>query len=571
MKDKKLYQMAWRLMSSYWHSQEKWKARGLLAGVIALTLGQVYMLVLLNGWNNDFYNALQQRAFESFWPLIGQFAGFAFLHIIFAVYAVYVRQILEIKWRNWMTDKYLDRWLGHQTYYRLQVAGQDDMDNPDQRIADDVNSFVNLTLGLFVGVLKQATSLVAFVVILWNLSGSLDIPLGDTVLSVPGYMVFVTLIYSVVGTWLAHKVGRKLIRLNYDQQRFEADFRFSMVRVRENSESVAFYGGEKPELQNFRERFALVIGNFWGLMKRTKLLNFYVNGYAQIAIIVPVLMCAPQYFNGTMQLGGFMQTISAFGRVQDALSYFVESYDSIAQYVAVIRRLGGFAGHMEEAEALTSSFDFTKNTSNAMQLWQMDIALPDGRQLAEKLSIAVPAGKRLLISGGSGAGKSTLLRAIAGIWPYGTGEISLPTGWRTMFLPQRPYLPLGSLRRAIYYPQPVPENIDDNLTGLLERFGLQNLAGQLDAVDDWSRILSLGEQQRLAFIRILLLRPDIVFLDESTSALDEPREAQAYEILHQMLPQMAVVSVGHRSSLLHCHDKQLVLAGDGYWKLQDIK
>lgn len=571
MKDKKLYQMAWRLMSSYWHSQEKWKARGLLAGVIALTLGQVYMLVLLNGWNNDFYNALQQRAFESFWPLIGQFAGFAFLHIIFAVYAVYVRQILEIKWRKWMTDKYLDRWLGHQTYYRLQVAGQDDMDNPDQRIADDVNSFVNLTLSLFVGVLKQATSLVAFVVILWNLSGSLDIPLGDTVLSVPGYMVFVTLIYSVVGTWLAHKVGRKLIRLNYDQQRFEADFRFSMVRVRENSESVAFYGGEKPELQNFRERFALVIGNFWGLMKRTKLLNFYVNGYAQIAIIVPVLMCAPQYFNGTMQLGGFMQTISAFGRVQDALSYFVESYDSIAQYVAVIRRLGGFAGHMEEAEALAPSFDFTKNTSNALQLWQMDIALPDGRQLAEKLSIAVPAGKRLLISGGSGAGKSTLLRAIAGIWPYGTGEISLPTGWRTMFLPQRPYLPLGSLRRAIYYPQPVLENTDDNLTGLLERFGLQNLAGQLDAVDDWSRILSLGEQQRLAFIRILLLRPDIVFLDESTSALDEPREAQAYEILHQLLPQMAVVSVGHRSSLLNCHDKQLVLAGDGYWKLQDIK
>lgn len=571
MKDKKLYQMAWRLMSSYWHSQEKWKARGLLAGVIALTLGQVYMLVLLNGWNNDFYNALQQRAFGSFWPLIGQFAGFAFLHIIFAVYAVYVRQILEIKWRKWMTDKYLDRWLGHQTYYRLQVAGQDDMDNPDQRIADDVNSFVNLTLGLFVGVLKQATSLVAFVVILWNLSGSLDIPLGDTVLSVPGYMVFVTLIYSVVGTWLAHKVGRKLIRLNYDQQRFEADFRFSMVRVRENSESVAFYGGEKPELQNFRERFALVIGNFWGLMKRTKLLNFYVNGYAQIAIIVPVLMCAPQYFNGTMQLGGFMQTISAFGRVQDALSYFVESYDSIAQYVAVIRRLGGFAGHMEEAEALAPSFDFTKNTSNALQLWQMDIALPDGRQLAEKLSIAVPAGKRLLISGGSGAGKSTLLRAIAGIWPYGTGEISLPTGWRTMFLPQRPYLPLGSLRRAIYYPQPVLENTDDNLTGLLERFGLQNLAGQLDAVDDWSRILSLGEQQRLAFIRILLLRPDIVFLDESTSALDEPREAQAYEILHQLLPQMAVVSVGHRSSLLNCHDKQLVLAGDGYWKLQDIK
>ena len=571
MKNKKLHQIAWKLMSSYWHSKEKWKARGLLAGVIALSLGQVYMLVLLNGWNNDFYNALQERAFEEFWPLIGQFTCFAFLYIIMAVYAIYVKQILEIKWRSWMTEKYLDRWLGHQIYYRLQVSGQDDMDNPDQRIADDINSFVNLTLSLFVGFLKQLTSLVAFVVILWNLSGSLDIPLGDTVLSVPGYMVFVTLIYSVAGTWLAHKVGRRLIRLNYDQQRFEADFRFSMIRVRENSESVAFYGGEQPEMQNFKERFAMVISNFWGLMKRTKLLNFYVNGYAQIAIIVPVLMCAPQYFKGAMQLGGFMQTISAFGRVQDALSYFVESYDSIAQYAAVTRRLGGFAVHIEEAEAVSSKFFFSRNDTNALQLWQMNICLPDGQELADKLSIAVPAGKRLLISGSSGSGKSTLLRVLAGIWPYGTGEISLPTGWRTMFLPQRPYLPLGSLRRAIYYPQPVPENSQDDLAGLLQRFGLQKLADKLDEVDDWSRILSLGEQQRLAFIRILLLRPDIAFLDESTSALDEDRERQAYEILRQLLPQMAVVSVGHRSSLLACHDKQLILAGDGYWKLQDIQ
>ena len=570
MKNLKLHQIAWRLMSAYWHSKEKWKAGGLLAGVIALSLGQVYMLVLLNGWNNDFYNALQERTFDLFWPLIGQFTLIAFLYIIMAVYAIYVKQILEIKWRTWMTEKYLARWLAHQTYYRLQVAGRDDMDNPDQRISDDISSFVNLSLSLFVGILKQATSLAAFVFILWNLSGSLDIPVGDAVLSVPGYMVFVTLFYSLAGTWLAHKVGYRLIRLNYDQQRFEADFRFSMVRLRENSESVAFYGGELPELKNFHARFGMVIGNFWGLMKRTKLLNFYVNGYAQIAIIVPILMCAPQYFTGAMQLGGFMQTISAFGRVQDALSYFVESYDSIAQYVAVIRRLGGFAGHMEEAEALTSEFVFSRNYTNAMQLWQMDIALPDGRTLAEKMSIAVPAGKRLLISGASGSGKSTLLRAVAGIWPYGRGEVSLPTGWRTMFLPQRPYLPLGTLRQAVYYPQPVPEGAQDDLSGFLERFGLQKLKDRLDAVDDWSRILSLGEQQRLAFIRILLLRPDIVFLDESTSALDEAREAQAYEILGQLLPQMAVVSVGHRSSLLSCHDKQLVLAGDGYWKLEDI-
>ena len=252
-----LSKTAWRLMKSYWKSKEKWRARGLLAGVIALSLGQVYMLVMLNQWNNVFYNALQERDFEVFWPLIGQFSLIAFGYIIMAVYAIYVKQILEIKWRTWMTSRYLDEWMHSQTYYRLQVLGGDGVDNPDQRISDDIGMFVNLTLSLFIGLLKQVSTLVAFVVILWQLSGALDIPVGDTVLSVPGYMVFVTLIYSVVGTWLAHKVGRSLIGLNYDQQRYEADFRFSMVRVRENSESIAFYGGEGPEMQNFQERFGV--------------------------------------------------------------------------------------------------------------------------------------------------------------------------------------------------------------------------------------------------------------------------------------------------------------------------
>ncbi len=570
MTDKKIYAMAWRLMRAYWKSEEKWKARGLLAGVIVLSLAQVYMLVLLNQWNNDFYNALQERAFDAFWPLIGQFTGYAFLYIIMAVYAIYVNQILQIKWRTWMTDNYLKRWMNRQVYYRLQMRGNEDMDNPDQRIADDINSFVSLTLGLFVGVLKQATTLVAFVAILWQLSGTLDIPFGETVLSVPGYMVFVTLLYSIVGTWIAHKVGRKLIGLNYDQQRYEADFRFSMVRVRENSESIAFYGGEKPELQNFHERFAMVIRNFWALMKRTKLLNFYIHSYAQIAIIVPILMCAPKYFTGEMQLGGFMQTISAFGRVQDALSFFVESYDSIAQYVAVIRRLGGFAGHIEEAEELELGIDFERNSqpgANALELRDISVVLPGGQHLTDKLSLAVPEGKKLLISGSSGCGKSTLLRTLAGIWPYGNGQVTMPNSWKGMFLPQRPYLPLGSLRRAIYYPQPVPEQEQADLPELMEKMGIGHLAGKLDVVDDWSRILSLGEQQRLAFIRVLLMKPDIVFLDESTSALDEMREAQAYGVLAQLLPDMAVVSVGHRSTLIGCHDKQLKLANDGSWQL----
>ena len=565
-----LSKTAWRLMKSYWKSKEKWRARGLLAGVIALSLGQVYMLVMLNQWNNVFYNALQERDFEVFWPLIGQFSLIAFGYIIMAVYAIYVKQILEIKWRTWMTSRYLDEWMHSQTYYRLQVLGGDGVDNPDQRISDDIGMFVNLTLSLFIGLLKQVSTLVAFVVILWQLSGALDIPVGDTVLSVPGYMVFVTLIYSVVGTWLAHKVGRSLIGLNYDQQRYEADFRFSMVRVRENSESIAFYGGEGPEMQNFQERFGMVIRNFWALMKRTKLLNFYVNGYAQLAVIVPILMSAPKYFSGDMQLGGFIQTLSAFGRVQDALSYFVEAYDTIAQYVAVIRRLGGFTGHMEDAENMQASFGFaSRDDINGLVLQDVQVELPDGRRLFEGLSLAVPAGKYLLVSGNSGCGKSTLLRALAGIWPYGCGNVSLPSGWRSMFLPQRPYLPLGSLRRAIYYPQPVPEKEAADLGELLERFGIGRLADRLDEVDDWSRILSLGEQQRLAFIRILLFRPDIVFLDESTSAMDEQREAEAYDILKELLPEMAVVSVGHRSTLFKKHDKKLQLTGSG-WQLSPL-
>ncbi len=565
-----LSKTAWRLMKSYWKSKEKWRARGLLAGVIALSLGQVYMLVMLNQWNNVFYNALQERDFEVFWPLIGQFSLIAFGYIIMAVYAIYVKQILEIKWRTWMTSRYLDEWMHSQTYYRLQVLGGDGVDNPDQRISDDIGMFVNLTLSLFIGLLKQVSTLVAFVVILWQLSGALDIPVGDTVLSVPGYMVFVTLIYSAVGTWLAHKVGRSLIGLNYDQQRYEADFRFSMVRVRENSESIAFYGGEGPEMQNFQERFGMVIRNFWALMKRTKLLNFYVNGYAQLAVIVPILMSAPKYFSGDMQLGGFIQTLSAFGRVQDALSYFVEAYDTIAQYVAVIRRLGGFTGHMEAAENMQASFGFdSRDDINGLVLQDVQVELPDGRRLFEGLSLAVPAGKYLLVSGNSGCGKSTLLRALAGIWPYGCGNVSLPSGWRSMFLPQRPYLPLGSLRRAIYYPQPVPEKETADLRSLLERFGIGSLAERLDEVDDWSRILSLGEQQRLAFIRILLFRPDIVFLDESTSAMDEQREAEAYDILKELLPEMAVISVGHRSTLFKKHDKRLQLTGSG-WQLSPL-
>ena len=557
----------WRMMRSYWKSEEKWWARGMLGVIIFLSLGQVYMLVLLNQWYNDFYNALQNYEFSLFWPLIGQFMLVAFVYIIMAVYAVYLRQMLQIKWRTWMTRQYLRSWMAKQVYYKLQVL-KSDMDNPDQRISEDIDAFINLTLTLFLGFLKQLTTLLAFVAVLWNLSGILEIPFGETVVSVPGYMVFMCLIYSIVGTWLAHKVGYKLIGLNYDQQRFEADFRFNMVRVRENSESIAFYRGEQPETDGFEDRFKMVINNFWGLMKRTKLLNFYINGYSQLAVIFPVLMAAPKYFAGEMQLGGFMQTLSAFGRVQDALSYFVDAYDSIAKYVAVIRRLSGFTQHMEEVDALESKFRRLNNEADALTLTDIEIDLPEGDKLIEQLNLTVNPGEYLLVSGKSGAGKSTLLRALAELWPYGSGQIAMPDDWRVMFLPQRPYLPLGTLRQAIYYPQSVPENDEADIAALLDEFGLSTLRDKLDEVDDWSRILSLGEQQRIAFIRILLFKPQLAFLDESTSAMDEELEARSYDKLKEELPDMAVVSVGHRSSILQRHNVILRLIGNGAWMIE---
>ena len=568
---KQAFRTFWHLFRGYWNSEHKWKARGLLAFVIGLNFASVYLLVRINSWYNEFYNALQQYAQESFWPLVGEFTALAFLYIIIAVYAIYLRQMLQIRWRTWMTDTYLAGWMKHQVYYRLQVLGSD-TDNPDQRISEDINQFVTLTLQLLLGFLKQLTTLGAFGVVLWNLSGAFTVPLGSHEFVIYGYMFWFSLVYSILGTIGAHLVGRRLIGLNFDQQRYEADFRFNMMRVRENSESVAFYRGEGAETVGFKERFAHVISNYWQLMKQTKLLNFYVNGYAQLAIIVPLVLAAPRYFGGAMQLGGLMQTVSAFGRVQDALSYFVESYDTIAQLAAVVRRLSTFTEHMETAQSLVDGVAHETAAAageEALTLASLDVALPDGRRLMRDCTVTLPAGSRILVTGASGAGKSTLLRTLAGIWPYGSGRVTIGAKSRVLFLPQRPYLPLGSLRRALAYPK-AATGTDAELTAALNGVGLGHLISKLDMVDDWSRILSLGEQQRLAFARVLLVKPSWVFLDEATSALDEPREQAMYELLRTRLPGLSIVSVGHRSTLYAQHDEELHLTGDGGWSLQPI-
>ena len=552
----------WQLFKGYWSSPEKWKARGLLISVIALNLIMVYLLVRINDWYRVFYDALQAYDWASFWPLVGEFSVLAFLYIVIAVYAVYLRQMLTINWRTWMTEQYLTRWMRGQVYYRLQVL-RSDTDNPDQRISEDINQFVSLTLTLLVGILKQLTTLGAFAVVLWNLSGVITVPIGGTEFTVYGYMFWLSLLYSGLGTYFVHIVGKKLIRLNFDQQRYEADFRFSMMRVRENSESIAFYRGEMAETVGFKERFANVIKNYWGLMRRTKLLNFYVNGYSQLAIIFPLVMAAPRYYAGEMALGGLMQTLSAFGRVQDALSFFVDSYSSIAELAAVIQRLSGFTEHMEESARVTSDIVRSEGSDKALVLQDLSIDLPDGAPLLSTCILSLPAGSHVLVTGASGAGKSTLLRALAGIWPYGSGRIELPQGATRLFLPQRPYLVLGSLRRALSYPRTAAAS-DDEIARILKLVGMDHFAARLDDVDDWSRILSLGEQQRLAFARILLIRPDWIFLDEATSALDEPRERALYKLLHQELPAASIISVGHRSTLFVLHDTELRLKDQSY-------
>ena len=563
MEKRNLFRGFWTLFKSYWASEEKWRAIGLLAVVIALNLLMVWFLVQINQWYNEFYNALQEYKAESFWGLVGQFTGLAFCYIIIAVYAVYLRQLLEIRWRTWMTRQYLDSWM--RGYYRLQ----DSTDNPDQRISEDIGSFVSVTLQLIIGFLRQITTLAAFSVVLWNLSGDFKLELGGTEFLIPGYMFWFSLIYSGVGTFLVHKVGRKLIGLQFDQQRYEADFRFSMMRVRENAESIAFYRGEAAELEGFSARFKNVIENFRRLMTKTKHLNFYVNGYGQMAVIVPLILAAPKYFRNEIQLGGLMQTVSAFGRVQDALSFFVDSYATIASLAAVISRLSGFTEHMEQVQKVSSRVE--KSTAPEFTVSELNITLPTGRELLKKLSLSLEKSKALLVTGASGCGKSTLLRTLAGIWAYASGKILLPENARVMFLPQKPYLPLGTLRRALVYPNAEKDAPPDSqLQEILRTVDLPHLAEKLDVADDWTRILSGGEQQRLAFARVLLVAPDYIFLDEATSALDEPREIEMYKLLKEKLPSATIVSVGHRSTLFEVHDTELKLDGTGNWQIREV-
>lgn len=549
----------WALTKSYWHSEEKKKAYLLLAAIIALTLGVVFMLVQLNQWYNVFYSALQNYEKDKIFAELFHFTWLAFIYIILAVYAFYLQQVLVINWRRWLTRAYIDEWLKNKTYYRLQMFGTS-TDNPDQRISEDVRLFVEYTLKFGIGILKAFTTFVSFVVILYELSGPLDFTVGGRAVSVPGYLVWTALLYSAAGTWLTYKVGNKLVGLNFIQQKYEADFRFAMMRLRENAESVAFYSGEGHEGGVFKRRFGALLDNFWLIIKKQKQLTWLSSWYSQIAIIFPLVVAMPRFLAREITLGGLMQISSAFGRVQDSLSYFVDMYSSIAEWQAVVERLTGFGLHMRQVKEKNAQKELERRIGDKPEIVVQDLTveLPDGGTILRSAGFTLYPGVNVLIKGVSGSGKSTLLRVLSGIWPYVTGEVELPPEDRLMFIPQRPYLPLGTLREALLYPGTEWRD-DAELKQLMEACSIGYLYEKLSEEADWSHVLSIGEQQRLAFVRALIYKPLWLFLDEASSALDEETEARVYGLLGSAAPETTLVSVGHRSTLNNYHQNVLYL------------
>ena len=546
------------LTKPYWFSEERWQARGLLALIIAINLGLVYLEVIFNQWNNGFYNSLQNKDLAAFYDSLWRFAGIATAFIVASVYQLYFNQMLQIRWRRWLTDQYLNEWIAGRTYYLMQLTGGN-TDNPDQRIADDLSQFVDLTLNLTLGFMSAVVTLFSFLAILWGLSGAIDFTIGGTAIHVEGYMVWVALIYAVVGTWLMHLIGRPLVPLNFERQKVEADFRFSLVRFRENAEGIALHRGEAGEIRGLRSRFSAVAVNWWEIMKRQKKLTWFQSGYSQIAIIFPILVAAPRYFAGRVQLGDLMQTSSAFGKVQGALSWFVSAYVQLAGWKATVDRLTSFQRAMAQIRASQDQPGIA--TAAAPQAGvsgeNLELRLPDGKPLVAPFSLTLSPGTSVLLSGASGSGKSTLFRVLAGLWPYGSGVLRLPQGKRLLFLPQKPYLIIGTLRAQLCYPSPPDAYSDAQLIRVLEDCDLPRLAGRLDEDRHWAQLLSGGEQQRIAIARALLHQPDWLFLDEATASLDEAAEARLYALLRSQLPDTTVVSIGHRSTLNAYHQRRI--------------
>ena len=565
---------AWALTRPYFASEKKWQARALLAAIVLLNLALVYMAVLFNDWNRLFYDALQDKNSNVFWAQLGRFTWLAFAFIVLAVYKFYLTQLLEMRWRAWMTAHYLQRWLANQAFYKLELlrfASQPDApgaparnpDNPDQRIQEDINQFTSYTVSLSMGLLNAVVTLASFVGILWGLSGGFAFTLGGSEFNIPGFMVWMALLYCLAGSVLSHYIGRPQIKLNFEQQRREADFRHHMVRVREYSEAIALDKGETVERDQLDARFGAVLGNYLALIKAQKNLVWFTSFFGQAALVFPFVVAAPRFFSGAIQLGELMQISSAFGQVQGALSWFVDNYSSLAAWRATTDRLTSF-------EASFNTLDHTDKAliaidSDFIEASDLDLALPSGAVLLSQAHVRAEAGDHILLQGPSGSGKSTLFRAFAGIWPFASGHLQRPVD--AMFIPQRPYFPNGPLREALAYPHEARQYTDAQLRHALLDAALPGLTGKLDTADAWGQTLSGGEQQRLAIDRVLLKKPKWIFADEATSAVDEATENILYKRLlaHLDSVQGAIISIAHKPTVaaFHDHHWELLAQPDG--------
>ncbi|NIF18700.1 ABC transporter ATP-binding protein/permease [Pantoea sp. Cy-639] len=550
----------WQLAGPYFDRRRSWRPLLAFALLLVLTLFSVRLNVLFSFWYNGFYSALQGLDQTAFWFLLGVFAVLASIHVLRSLFTYYVTQAFNIRWRVWLTERLSADWMRGDAYYRGQFLAEP-VDNPDQRIELDINAFVTGSVSLALGAVSALVSLVAFTGILWGLSA----PLTVAGIEVPRAMVFAVYVYVLLATWVAFRLGKPLIRLNFLNEKLTANFRYALMRLRENAENIAFYQGAQVERGTLLGRFFALIGNAWALVFRNLKFSGFNLGISQVAVVFPFILQAPRFFSGAIKLGDVMQTSQAFGQVQDSLSFFRESYDTFAQYRATLDRLTGFLDANQQASALPRVF--SESQPRALDISGLQVRRPDGHALIADLDLSLQAGQALLIKGPSGSGKTTLLRALAGLWPYAEGEVRRPMGNQALFLSQRPYLPLGDLRTAIAYPADANPEQDARMQQALRQVNLAHLAERLDTANDWSHILSVGEQQRLAFARVLFNQPQVVFLDESTSAMDEGLEHAVYSLLRTEMPATLLVSVGHRSTLAGFHSHRLEVDGQGGWAL----
>ncbi|MCB6182524.1 ABC transporter ATP-binding protein/permease [Leeia sp. TBRC 13508] len=532
-----------------------------VALLLLFTLFSVRMNVLFSFWYNGFYNALQKVDAKAFWLFLAIFSVLATIHVVRALLYYYLQQSFQIRWRVWLNERFLGRWTKEQAYFRTQYLAED-ADNPDQRIQQDINTFTDSTMTLSLGLVDAVVSLIEFTTILWGLSGALHLFGTD----IPRAMVFLVYIYVFIATLLAIRIGRPLVKLNFLNEQLSANYRYALIRLREYGESVAFFKGEKIERGILDNRFFAVIANAWEIVFRSIKFQGFNLTISQAAVVFPFIVQAPRFLSKQISLGDVMQTSQAFGQVQDALSFIRTSYDSFANYRAVINRLTGFSRAINAADRLPTA---DIEIGEKLETRHLCVLSPTEETMLTDLNLSVGKGESLLIKGKSGSGKTTLLRSLAGLWPFASGHVVIPEADKRLFLSQKAYMPLGSLKMGLCYPLAEEAFSDAEICDVLQKVQLGHLGKRITEEEDWTRILSLGEQQRLAFGRALLSKPEAIFLDEATSAMDEGLEDAMYSMLRSELPNTLIVSVGHRSTLIAHHQYSLVLEGKGSWRLQE--